>query len=121
MTSIVVVNVSQQVAPTPSTLQKTGALISQGGTTLASGTYSLVTQLADLTAILAAPLTLASLAWAGGTVTATTAAPHGITVGDTFPTTIASALPAAYNGTYIATVTGASTFTFLLNAAATTE
>src|SRR6185437_5160638 len=114
MPSIVVVNVSQQVAPTPSTLQKTGALISQGGTTLASGSYSLITQLADLTAILAAPLALTSLAWSGGTVTATTVSPHGITVGDTFPTTIASALPAGYNGTYIATVTGASTFTYAL-------
>lgn len=51
--SIVTVNVYQQVASAPSALQGTGALISLGGTTLTSGTYSLLTQLSDLTPILA--------------------------------------------------------------------
>ena len=50
---IVTVNVSQQVASAPSTLQGTGALISLGGTTLTTGSYHLLTQLSDLTPILA--------------------------------------------------------------------
>lgn len=43
---------------------------------------------------------LTALAWSGGTVTATTTTPHGITIGSTF--TIAGAAPAGYNGTFIA-------------------
>ena len=41
--NIVIVNVSEQIASTPSTLQKTGAFVSQGGTTLAAGTNTLFT------------------------------------------------------------------------------
>ena len=52
--NIVIVNVSQTVAPAPSQLQRTGALISQGGTTKAAQTLTLLTSLADLTAILSA-------------------------------------------------------------------
>jgi hypothetical protein len=67
---------------------------------------------ADLTPLLAAPLAIASLAWSGGTVLATTSANiPGLDTGDTFITPIAGATPAAYNGTYLATVTGANTFT----------
>lgn len=119
MVAIVQVNVSQTVAPTPSFLQEQGALISQGGTTTAPGSYSLLTAPASLTPLLAAPLALTSLAWAatsGGTVTGTTAVAHGIAVGDQFPTTIAGAIPAGYNGTYMATATGASTFSYQLAA-----
>ena len=54
MPNIVNVSVSQQVASAPNNLQKTGAFISQGGTTLADGETALITQLADLTAILTA-------------------------------------------------------------------
>lgn len=68
---IVIVNVSQLVAPTPSTLQKTGALISQGATTVTPGTASLLTQLSDLSAILQSSLAVASLTWSGGIVTVT--------------------------------------------------
>ena len=116
---IVIVNVTQTIAPTPSTLQKTGALISQGGTTLTAGTYSLLTQESDLTPLLASSAALSSLAWAGafgGQVTATTSAPHGIPLNEQFVTTIAGAAPSGYNGTYLATATGASTFTYYLAA-----
>lgn len=114
---IVIVNVTQTIAPTPSTLQKTGALISQGGTTLTAGTYSLLTQESDLTPLLASSLALTSLSWAGafgGQVTATTAAAHGIPVNEQFVTTIAGAVPDGYNRTVVATATGASTFTYFL-------
>lgn len=113
--SIVLVNASISVAPAPSTLQETGALISQGATTLAAGKYSLLTQASDLTPLLIAPLALTSLVWSAGTVVATTAAAiPGLTSGDVFTTTVTGALPIGYNGTYSVTVTGANTFTYAL-------
>ena len=116
--NIVIVNVAITKAPAPSTLQQTGAILSQGVTSLASGTYGLLTQASDLTPLLKAPLALSALAWASGVATATTAAPlpAHLPVGATFPTTIAGATPAGYNGQVLATVTGASAFTFPLAA-----
>lgn len=115
MPSIVQINISQAVAPAPITLQQTGALISQGGTNLAAGSYSLLTQGPSLTPLLAPVLNLTSLAWSAGTVIATTAAPiPGLTTGDKFVTTIAAATPVGYNGLVLGTVTGASTFTYAL-------
>lgn len=114
---IVTVNATQTTAPIPSKLQKTGALISQGGTTLGVGEYSLLTQLSDLTPLLSAALALTSLTWAstfGGQVTAVTAVNHGIAVGEQFVTIIAGMVPAGYNGTYLATATSANGFTFYL-------
>jgi len=49
---IVTLVVSQNLAATPSNLQQTGVIVSNGGTTLAVGTTAQVTQQADLTAIL---------------------------------------------------------------------
>ena len=112
MTSIVTVNVSQTIAPTPSKLQKTGALISQGATTLAADASSLLTQLADLADIIRPAAALTALAWSGGIVTAATVAPHGFPTGDIVPMTIAGASPAGYNGTFDCTITGASGFTY---------
>ena len=113
--SIVSLTVSTLLGATPNTLQGTGAIISQGGTSLSSGSYSLLTQKSDLTSLLAPPLTLSGLTWSGGTVTATAAATiPGLAVGDTFATTIANATPAGYNGTFTATVTGTTTFTYAL-------
>ena len=111
---IVTVNVSQVVAPTPSALQKKGAFISQGGTTLTASSTQLLTQSSDLTGILRAAAANTSLAWLAGTVTATTTAPHGVTSGVEFEVTIAGATPTGYNGTFLATSTGASTFTYPL-------
>jgi hypothetical protein len=111
---IVVVNVSQTVAPAPSTLQQTGAFISQGGTNTAPNTLSLLTQAADLTPLVPTPLALTSLAWSGGTVTATAASAHGYTIGQQYEVTIASAVPAGYNGTYVVTVTTSTAFTYPL-------
>lgn len=116
---IVQVNVSQTQAPIPDNLQKTGALVSQGGTLLTVGQYSLLAQYSDLAPLLATPLALTSLTWSsayGGQVTATTAVAHGIPVNTQFVTVIAGEVPAAYNGTFQAIATGASTFTYLLTA-----
>lgn len=109
---IVNVSVTQTIAPTPSKLQKTGVFLSMGATITTPGTLTLLTQLADLTPFLTGTHTLATLAWAGGLVTATTTAPHGFDIGDEIEITVAGAVPTGYNGTYLATVTGASTFTY---------
>lgn len=193
MTTIVQVNVSQTLPPSPSNLQKTGAVISQGGTLTSPGTYSLVVQPASLTPLLALPIGLSSLSWSGGVATATvdtttiasgtynsgtglvtltlTAslgfqpgsnvtisgatgtgtvsdidgtfvagpgtggttleytiatgltltitggnvfAAHGVTAGDQFLTTIAGAVPAGYDGTFLALATSSTQFTFPL-------
>lgn len=114
---IVNVNVFQTIAPEPNLLQKKGAIVTQGGTVLSIGTFQYITQPSDLVAITPAALAITSMAWAGaygGQVTVTTAAPHGVTVGEQFVTTIAGALPAGYNGDVIATSTGTSTFTYYL-------
>lgn len=71
MSSIVSVQVTQTIAPTPNTLQKRGAFISQGATNLAAGTNTILTQSTDLAALLAPVLSLASLTQTTGLATAT--------------------------------------------------
>lgn len=113
---IVNITVNIIAAPLPNNLQQMGAIISQGGTDLAAGNSSVITQPSDLTAIAPTPLALTSLAWAGGVVTATTAAPHGIPNASVLGLTIAGTTPVAYSGAFQATITGASTFTYPLAA-----
>jgi len=113
-TQIVTVNVTQTLAPAPNTLQRTGALISQGATTLATNSSYLLTQLADLTSILKGSVTISSATWSTGVVTVTTATPHGIPAGDTILGIVAGITPTAYNGTWSVTATGTTTFTYAL-------
>lgn len=116
---IVNVNVFQTLAPEPNLLQKKGAIVTQGGTILSIGTSLYITEPADLDAYYAAALALTSMAWSsafGGTVTVTATAAHGVAVGSQFVTTIAGVIPAAYNGTFLAIATGATTFTYGLAA-----
>lgn len=114
MTAIVTVNVSLLQAPAPNTLQQSGAFVSSGGTTLAANTLRLLTQMSDLTPILRPERAVASLAWAGGTVTATTTAPHGMTIGQVITLDLEGQTPTAYAGPFNCTITGASTFTYPL-------
>jgi hypothetical protein len=113
-TAIVTVNAAIQQAPAPSNLQQRVALISQGGTTEASQSLTLISTLAALTAILSAAQALTSITWTTNVATGTTTAPHGWTSGDTINATISGATPTAYNGTFPITITGASTFTYPL-------
>jgi hypothetical protein len=112
--AIVVVTATETVAPLPSTLQQSGAFISQGGTNTAPGTLTQCPTLATLTGILAAAKTLTSLFWSASVVTGTTTAIHGWNIGDTINATIAGASPSGYNGTFPITVTGTQTFTYPL-------
>jgi hypothetical protein len=111
---IVIVNATETLAPTPPTLQQFGAMVSQGGTTLPQGTTFALSSPSALASILTAPLSLTGIVQTAGLATATAAAAHGITNGDTFLTTISGATGSttAYNGTFLATATGAETFTF---------
>lgn len=112
--NIVNLNVVVTQAPQPSQLQQSAAVVSCGGTTLSAGTFQYAGDLAGVTSILASPLSLTLLTWASGTVTATAPAAIGVTTGQSFLTTISGVTPTGYNGTYVATVTGADTFTFAL-------
>ena len=118
---ITIVNVNLQQAPLPSQLQRTGALVSQGATTLTPGTYSPLIQLSSLTPLLKGTLALTSLAWASGVVTATASAPHGFTVGDTLPVTVSGTTPAGYSGTFLATATTTTAFTYSIASSPGTE
>lgn len=111
---IITVNVSQQLASTPITLQKTGAFVSQGGTTTAAGTTTLITQEADLAAVLRSSLAITALAWASSVVTVTTAAAHGIPAGDTVQGVVSGAVPSAYDGTFPCTYVSPTSFTYPL-------
>ncbi len=112
--NIVVVNVSQQLASTPSQLQRTGALVSQGGTTLAAGTTRLLTGDSDLTGIVRPSVAIASISWTSSVVTVQTSAAHGIPAEATVQGVIAGCVPAGYNGTFACTGVDATHFTYPL-------
>jgi len=112
--NIVNVNVAQVVGSSPSTLQQTGAFVSQGGTTKAANSVTLITQVADLTAILTPTNAITSITWASNIVTVTTAAPHNIPTGQIVQGVIAGVSPVGYDGTFQCTSTGAETLTYPL-------
>ena len=110
--NIVTVNVTQNIAPTPNQLQRTGALISQGATNLPTGTSALLYQASDLTAILGSAITITNLTWSAGKATVTLNAPHGIIIGDSILGIVSGMTPTGYNGTWTITSTGANTFQY---------
>lgn len=112
--AIVQVNVSQTNAPAPNKLQRTGALISQGATTLAANASSLLTQPSDLTPLLISPQTVSAMTWSSSVVTVTTSVAHGYPVSSVINLTVAGVTPAGYNGTYACTITSTTQFTFAL-------
>lgn len=61
-------------------------------------------------------ISLASLAWKAGKVTATTLEPHGFKPGRPLTLTVSGATPDGFNGTVLALPTGPSTFTYPLAA-----
>jgi hypothetical protein len=113
-TNITQVQVFQQTPGAPSTLQKTGAFISQGGTNTSPGTRTLLTQASSLTPVLTVAKTLSGVTQTTGTATATATSAHGFTVGDTLYLTIAGATGSttAYNGTFLCTITTTTEFTY---------
>jgi hypothetical protein len=116
---IVKLNVSITSAPVPNTLQEKGAFISQGGTTNAAGSLTLLTTAADLSIHLTGAKPLAALVYSSGTntVTGTVTAGHGFAVGDVVLVTVSGCLPVGYNGTFLATVPDSTTFVYEMNTA----
>jgi len=111
---IVKLNVSITSAPVPNTLQEKGAFVSQGGTTGAAGTITLLTTAADLSTILNSAKTLTALVYSSGTstVTGTVAGGHGFAVGDVTLVTVSGCTPSGYNGTFLATIDSSTEFTY---------
>jgi hypothetical protein len=134
MSNIVNVIVNVLVGAQPNLLQQTGAIVSQGGTTLTPATGTALTalgygptlflsQASDLTSHLtAAQAITGTMAWSGSVVTVTfTGGGHGYTVSgaETVAMTIAGVLVGGstnngYNGTFNCTITNATTLTFPL-------
>jgi hypothetical protein len=112
--SIVTVQVSTIIAPTPNNYQQTGALVSFGATQLAANEVYQLSQYSDLTLVNSGAGAITSVAWAAGeiTVTATDPLPPGWTIGSTPQVVISGFTPAGYNGTFPAQVTGANSFTY---------
>ena len=113
MPSIVTLNVSEQNAPNPNTLQKTVAFVSQGATTNAVNSLTLLTASNSLASMLTGSKSVTSLVGSAGMVTATVPA-HGIPVGDIIPITIAGCTSGStvLNGTWNCTATTTTAFTF---------
>lgn len=114
--SIVNINISVTNPPKPSALLKSGALISQGGTNLAAGSYRLLTSATDITSLLASEV-IQSITWESSTSGTNNvalielAAPHGWNIGDAVKVTISGVTPSGYNGTFTATVISTTAFT----------
>ena len=120
MSSIVIVNVKQQFAPAPNKLQQTGAFVSVGGTTLLPGTTQLLTNIDDIKTILQPSGPIQTMAFAGGSVTVTSAEPlpgvlqPGQTVDIYISNVISSLIPAGYNGYFTARIVDNFNFTYPL-------
>jgi hypothetical protein len=114
--TIVTVHVSIVQAPTPNTYQRSGAFLSFGATNIVKNNASLLTQLSDLTPLLQGSIATTNLVWAANVVTVTLASamPGPPLNGDTFYQVISGVTPAAYNGRFLCTVTGPTTFTYPL-------
>ena len=112
MTKIVTVNVQTTNAPTPSKLQQTGAIVTNGGTTLAPGQSLLLTQPSDLTPYLQTPKQLTALSETGGQATGTISGGHGWPVGQGVNVIISGCVPTGYNGYTQVTTTSTTQFTY---------
>lgn len=112
--TIVQTAVSVAVPPAPSMLQQTGAIISQGATTEENNSLTLLTQASDLTPILTAAQSITAITWSASVVTVTVSGGHGYPTSQTIPLTIAGVTPSGYNGTFQATITSTTQFTYPL-------
>ena len=112
--SIVTVKVQTIQAPTPNTFQQTGCLVSFGATTVARNDAAELTQWSDLTDVLLGAQPAASVTWAAGVVTLTTASPlvPAYAPGDLPMMTVSGFVPTQYNYTGPVTIVDTATFTY---------
>jgi hypothetical protein len=85
-----------------------------GGGTEAPAEMTLQSVQGDYVTAWFAPAPVTSITSSGTTATVTTAAPHGLATGAVLHAKIVGATPSAYNGTFSVTVTGPSTFTYVV-------
>lgn len=111
---ITIVNVTQQQAPQPSTLQRSGALISQGATTNTVGSLTLLPTSATLATMLTGSKAVTSITQTAGLATAATTVAHGLPIGEVIELTITGSSIAAYNGTFACTPTTTTAFTYAI-------
>ena len=69
--------------------------------------------------VVVTPRAIASISFSGLVATLVTSTPHGLATGDTIVVT--GATPAQYNGTYVITVTNATTLTYVMASAPATN
>jgi hypothetical protein len=77
---------------------------------------SLIQELQGINALYLGPArnSIVSIIWESGTVTVLTDGPHGLNVGATLNVYIYGVEPSGYTGTFLCTVTGSTTFTYVL-------
>jgi hypothetical protein len=112
--SIVTVNVSTIIAPTPNTYQQSGCFVSYGATQLETQQVALLTQREDLEAVLFPETSILSLTWNNGIVTCTVAAGGPMwQAGDAPTVNVQGCVPEAYNGVgVVSSVIDATSFTY---------
>jgi len=114
MPPIVIIAESLQVAPTPATLQKTGAIISQGGTVLTQQQSALITQPDDLTPLLALAVNVSSASWSSGVYTLNLSTPIGAPVGQVIQFDWSGTDQPTLNSTWWMTVASTTQLSFSL-------
>lgn len=111
---IVQINVSEQYAPAPNTLQQRAAIVSQGSTSFATGSINYIANPGALAPYLVAGTPITGATWAAGVVTLTFGSAHGVAVGTTTPLIVQAMVPVGYNGSFIATAATTTTLTYVL-------
>lgn len=111
---IVQLNVSETIAPTPSTLQGTAAFLSIGATQAATGSLTLITGPGQLITQLSGSSIISNASWSSGLVTLTISTPTAFAIGTVVPIVVSGMTPDGYNGTFNATVAGTNSLTYSL-------
>jgi hypothetical protein len=111
--AIVSVQVSTILAPYPSTLQQTGAILSFGGTDVPPNSMTFLTQFTDLKPLMQAAGQILTAIFATGVITYTIdgSLPSYATTGTVLKLAIAGMNPITYNGIKDATVVSPTSFT----------
>jgi hypothetical protein len=114
--NIVTVNVSVTQAPTPSTLQRTGAAVSTGCTSLTTNSTQYMYSVSDLDDIILDNTwhDNASLTWDNSVVTCVTVDAHGMTPNTDIYLRIGSTVPLGYSERVLCHIVDAHTFTYPL-------
>lgn len=112
---IVQLNVTAEYAPEPSALQSRGMIVSQGSTSVPTGTAVYFGDPTSLSGYLSPAKSISTLTWTAGVVEVALTTNHGLTEGTLTPLIVTGAFPSAYNGTVVATVGADNVLTYSLD------